>query len=178
MTGRTPVASAGGPQERAPKRKPFANDPEFHRSFEEHVDRPGAQSESLGDLSGADPGIQSRTSQQAGLHNTDKHHVFPQEKRAWFEKRGMVGANDIDNFTVVLDKSEHSAQHGGGDWRKARKVWADEYNTRVMSELQTREAAKRKELGNPKALLTPEEIKETVFGLVDKRSIAKDFVKY
>jgi hypothetical protein len=172
-----PRASTEG-SKRAPKRKPYADDPDFGKSFQEHVDRPGAEAETVADMREADPRIDVRNSQSTGLHNTDKHHVFPQERRAWFKKRGMVGANDIDNFTVLMDKAMHQAEHGGGDWQQARRVWADEYNRRVMHELESLEAAKRNTLGDPKALLTPAEIVQAVFALLDQRKIPKDFVKY
>ena len=124
------------------------------------------------------PDFEPVSGQRAGLFNIDKHHVFPQENRPWFERRGMKGADNIDNFTVELDKAIHQAQHGGGDWKLARKVWQDEYNKLVMHELKNAEAAKRIMLGNREALLTPEEIKAIVYKTMDQRQIPRKFVKY
>ena len=71
---------------------------------------------------------------RAGAAAPPKHHVFPQEMRAWFEERGFKGANDIDNFTVELDQAEHQAIHGGGDWRLGR-TWPGEWNQLLEREL-------------------------------------------
>jgi hypothetical protein len=161
------------------RRKPFADDPHFHQGIKELEDVPGARAESLEDLQAGNPSIKDRSAQGAGLFNIDKHHVFPREWRPWFELRGMKGADDIDNFTIEMEKAMHQAEHGGGDWKLAREKWRDEYNKLVMRKLQESEAAKRVELGDRKALLTPEEIKSTVFKILDQRGIPHDnFVKY
>jgi Predicted lipoprotein of unknown function (DUF2380) len=160
------------------KREPFADDPDFHKSIKELEDVPGAKKESLKDLKEGNQGIEERNAQSAGMFNTDKHHVFPQEERPWFEHRGMKDTDSIDNFTVELDKAVHQAQHGGGDWKLARKQWSDEYNKLVMRELKASEAAKRIRLGDREILLTPEEVKATVFKIMDRRQIPQQFVKY
>jgi hypothetical protein len=162
----------------APKREPFASDEDFHKGFDENSRAPGAKGEALEDLQEGNKGIQDRSAQGTGLFNIDKHHVFPQEERAWFTRRRMTGADDIDNFTVQLDKAAHQAQHGGGDWQLARRQWADEYNKLVMRELRAAEKAKAVKLGKPRTLLTPTEIKEVVFELMKKRGIPQEFVPY
>jgi hypothetical protein len=90
----------------------------------------------------------------------------------------MIGENDIDRFTVKLDKAIHQAQHGGGDWKLARKEWQNEFNSLVMRELKNAESAKRIRLGKKRALLRPEEIKFTVFKIMDQRQIPHDFVNF
>jgi hypothetical protein len=163
------------------RREAFADDPDFHESIKELEDVPGAKGESMESFQRGNQSIQERTAQSAGMFNVDKHHVFPQERRRWFERRGMRGANDIDNFTLKMDKAMHQAQHGGGDWSLARREWEGEYNRLVMDELVKAEGAKRIRLGKRKALLTPDEIKETVFNILDQRQIPHspvDFVKY
>ncbi|MGK6352091.1 DUF2380 domain-containing protein [Parapedobacter sp. DT-150] len=172
-------APGGGPAKAAnAKKTPFENDPDFHEGFANDSNVPGAKGETLDDLNAENKGINDRNAQGAGMFNLDKHHVFPQEMRAWFEKRGMKGNNDIDNFTVKLDKAEHQAQHGGGDWKLARKQWADEYNKLIVKRLKDAEAAKKAKLKKPSALLDVEEIKAIVYKTMEERGIPKAFVKY
>ncbi len=57
-----------------------------------------------------------------------EHHVFPQEFRAMFAKRGI----DVDDFVVDVDVATHRAIHGGGNWRLARKEWEGEWNSRIL----------------------------------------------
>ena len=58
----------------------------------------------------------------AGVSRPPRHHVLPQEHRAWFEQRGFVGAHDIDNYTVELEEAAHQAVHGDGNWRIPRPL--------------------------------------------------------
>ncbi|MEZ4229080.1 MAG: DUF2380 domain-containing protein [Polyangiaceae bacterium] len=74
----------------------------------------------------------------AGARRRPRHHLFPQAKRTWFSERGF---EDIDNFCVELEEAEHQAIHGGGDWRLAKRVWPDEWNRRVITELESAEDA-------------------------------------
>ena len=70
----------------------------------------------------------------AGVARPPRHHVLPQEERAFFEARGFKGDLDIDNFTVELQAADHQAQHGGGNWRMGR-LWPGEWNRFAMEKL-------------------------------------------
>ncbi|WP_307734675.1 DUF2380 domain-containing protein [Pyxidicoccus parkwayensis] len=70
----------------------------------------------------------------AGMSENPLHHVFPRERRAWFQQRGFTGDLDIDNFCVRLEKAHHEAIHGGGNWRLGR-TWPGEWNRMIMDEL-------------------------------------------
>jgi hypothetical protein len=74
----------------------------------------------------------------AGMSEAPKHHVMPDEYRAWFEKRGFTGDMDIDEFCVRLERAHHEAVHGGGDWRLGR-MWPNEWNRMIMDALQKAE---------------------------------------
>jgi hypothetical protein len=111
------------------------------------------------------------TVREAGMANKPKHHVFPQEHRAWFEERGFVGERDIDNFTVQLDEATHQAIHGGGNWKLARKEWDGEWNKVVMRELMSEE----RRLGRK---LTFDEIKTRVEKTMARYAISTNYVKY
>ncbi|WP_420821850.1 DUF2380 domain-containing protein [Pyxidicoccus caerfyrddinensis] len=76
----------------------------------------------------------------AGMSEAPKHHVLPQERRAWFEQRGFTGDMDIDHFCVRLEQAQHEAIHGGGDWRLGR-TWPKEWNQMIMSILRDAETA-------------------------------------
>ncbi|RKI03497.1 DUF2380 domain-containing protein [Corallococcus sp. AB038B] len=75
----------------------------------------------------------------AGMSNAPKHHVLPQEHREWFERRGFKGDMDIDQFCVRMERANHEAIHGGGDWRLGR-TWPGEWNRMIMGELRRVEA--------------------------------------
>jgi hypothetical protein len=107
---------------------------------------------------------------RAGVSRLPRHHVLPQEHRAWFEERGFVGDLDIDNFTVELQRSTHEAIHGGGDWRLGR-TWPDEWNQRVMREL----VATEKALGRR---LSSGEVFEVVGQAMKGAGIDPNFVPY
>jgi uncharacterized lipoprotein (TIGR02269 family) len=54
-----------------------------------------------------------------------KHHVFPQEFRAWFELKGI----DIHAWTMVLEKSVHERIHfgrQGGPWNAAWREYIND----------------------------------------------------
>jgi hypothetical protein len=70
----------------------------------------------------------------AGMADSPRHHVLPDEHRAWFEKRGFTGDTDIDQFCVRLEAAHHQAIHGGGNWRLGR-TWPDEWNRMIMAAL-------------------------------------------
>ncbi|MGN6107870.1 MAG: eCIS core domain-containing protein [Kofleriaceae bacterium] len=106
----------------------------------------------------------------AGLARAPRHHVLPQEKRAFFEERGFKGDLDIDNFTVELERAHHEAIHGGGSWVEGRK-WPGEWNALVMSRLQEREVL----LGRQ---LTVSEVLKHVEALMRQRKIPLRFVPY
>ncbi len=76
----------------------------------------------------------------AGMSEAPKHHVLPDEHRAWFEKRGFTGEMSIDQFCVRLEQAHHQAIHGGGNWRLGR-TWPKEWNQMIMSILRDAETA-------------------------------------
>jgi hypothetical protein len=110
------------------------------------------------------------TAREAGMANKPKHHVFPQEHRAWFEERGFVGERDIDNFTVQLDEATHQAIHGGGNWKLGRK-WQGEWNKKIMERLKENE----QKLGRK---LTFEEVKAEVEDLMKLYGIPQEYKPY
>lgn len=74
----------------------------------------------------------------AGMAEPPRHHVLPDEHRAWFEQRGFVGEMEIDRFCIRLDAAKHQAIHGGGNWRMGR-TWPGEWNRMIMEVLQKTE---------------------------------------
>jgi hypothetical protein len=106
----------------------------------------------------------------AGVARAPRHHVLPQEKRAFFEERGFTGDLDIDNFTVEMEVADHQAQHGGGNWRMGR-TWPGEWNRLVMEKLQEAEL----QLGRR---LTVRQIMKEVEWLMTLRDIPLRFVPY
>ena len=106
----------------------------------------------------------------AGAARPPRHHVLPQEDRAFFEERGFTGDLDIDHFTVELDVAEHQAQHGGGNWQRGRE-WAGEWNALIMKTLRDRET----QLGRQ---MTVAEIMGRVEALMKRRDIPLRFVPY
>jgi hypothetical protein len=106
----------------------------------------------------------------AGAARAPRHHVLPQEKRAFFEERGFTGDLDIDNFTVELEVADHQAQHGGGNWKMGRE-WDGEWNGMVMRTLEDKEET----LGRR---LTVVEIMREVERLMRKREIPVRFLPY
>jgi len=76
----------------------------------------------------------------AGMSEHPKHHVMPDEHRAWFEQRGFKGEMDIDQFCVRLEQSRHEAIHGGGNWKLGR-TWPGEWNRMIMETLREAEIA-------------------------------------
>ena len=138
-------------------------------------DPPGAQPGRMGEWLGEGPeaeAVQVRAPQATGLARSPRHHVLPQEERAWFEERGFVGKKDIDHYTIELEEAEHQAIHGGGN-RQLAKQWPNEWTQKLMSELQKAE----RRLGRN---LTPKEILKIVKGLLkDPYGIGKPkFIPY
>lgn len=74
----------------------------------------------------------------AGMAEPPRHHVLPEEHRAWFEQRGFTGDMDIDRFCVRLEQAHHQAIHGGGNWRLGR-TWPGEWNRMIMEALREAE---------------------------------------
>jgi hypothetical protein len=70
----------------------------------------------------------------AGMAEAPRHHVLPEEHRAWFEQRGFKGPMDIDKFCVRLEQAHHQAVHGGGNWRLGR-MSPGEWNRKIMGTL-------------------------------------------
>ncbi|HZI09484.1 MAG TPA: DUF2380 domain-containing protein [Myxococcus sp.] len=104
----------------------------------------------------------------AGMAEPPKHHVLPQEHRAWFEQRGFKGDMDIDRFCVRLEPAHHQAIHGGGDWRLGR-TWPNEWNQRIMRTLNKSE----RELGRT---LTRNEVLNIVAESMKEYWIPMNFV--
>jgi hypothetical protein len=105
----------------------------------------------------------------ASIHNFQQrpqHHVFPREYRALFAKRGV----EIDEFVVNLERWEHEAIHGGGNWRLGR-TWEGEWNTQMLNRLKER----TRDLGRR---LTPDEIINVGRKLLKDYGIDRPFVKY
>lgn len=85
------------------------------------------------DALGAGPttsGMRVGNAQQAGVTRTPRHHVFPQEQRAWFSDRGF----DIDQYCVEQSEGEHSALHTMG------------WNAAIMNALQEAEQQLKRKL--------------------------------
>jgi hypothetical protein len=70
----------------------------------------------------------------AGMGEPPKHHVLPREHREWFEQRGFTGDMNIDQFCVRMERADHEAIHGGGNWRLGR-LWPGEWNRLIMEAL-------------------------------------------
>jgi len=104
----------------------------------------------------------------AGMSEAPKHHLLPQENRAWFEQRGFKGAMDIDQFCVRLEQARHEAIHGGGNWRLGR-TWPGEWSRMIMKTLREAEA----EAGR---MLTRNEILNIVGGRMKEYKIPMIFV--
>jgi hypothetical protein len=107
----------------------------------------------------------------AGAARAPRHHVLPQEKRKFFEERGFKGDLDIDNFTVELETAHHQAQHGGGNWKMAKKHWPGEWNQLVKDRLENAEKKLRRRM-------TVAEIMEEITVLMKEREIPIHFVTY
>ena len=126
-----------------------------------------------------------RTRTEAGVVNepgeveTHQHHVFPQEKAAWFKARGI----DVDEWCIDLTPPEHQAQHGGGGWRLAREVARKHpdagWNAAVMDRLLKAEARKRLVARDPNIKLTAAEILKRTTTLMTERGLgSQSFRRY
>ncbi|MCZ2341264.1 MAG: DUF2380 domain-containing protein, partial [Bacteroidales bacterium] len=89
-------------------------------------------------------GISETTRLRAGVVRPDRHHIFPQSRRAWFERRGV----DIDRYTLQLDRGTHSALHYGGGPGRGGGFW----NNEVMQRLTEREAQLGRQLSTREIL--------------------------
>ncbi|RKH68387.1 hypothetical protein D7W81_12675 [Corallococcus aberystwythensis] len=105
----------------------------------------------------------------AGMADGPRHHVMPREHREWFERRGFKGAMDIDQFCVRLERSQHEAIHGGGDWRLER-TWPGEWNQMIMKAMERGEARVRR-------LLTRNEVLAIVADRMKYYDIPMNFVR-
>ncbi|WP_324291397.1 DUF2380 domain-containing protein [Corallococcus sp. bb12-1] len=132
-----------------------------------HQDLPKGVRDALGD-SPEVRAMQVTDRAGAGMADAPKHHVLPDEHRAWFEKRGFTGDMNIDQFCVRLEKSHHEAIHGGGDWRLGR-TWPGEWNRMIMKVLRDAEA----ETGQR---LTRNEILKLVAGYLKEYDISMNFI--
>lgn len=106
----------------------------------------------------ADEGMGVLDSARLGIQRPDRHHTLPQEEIKFFQERGFPG-QDIDNFTVDLDKLDHEMVHGGNQ-SMARRHWKDhEWNTELMRRLRDEESLLQAAQG-PDAKLSRAEILE------------------
>ncbi|WP_342378303.1 DUF2380 domain-containing protein [Myxococcus stipitatus] len=118
-----------------------------------HQDLPQGVRDALGD-SPEVRGMKVTGRAGAGMSEAPKHHVLPREHREWFEQRGFKGDMDIDQFCVRLERADHEAIHGGGNWKLGR-LWPGEWNQRIMTALREAEARTGR-------MLTPSEILKLV----------------
>jgi len=120
---------------------------------ESHDELPKGVREALGD--GPEVrGMRVTDRAGAGMAEPPEHHVLPREFREWFEQRGFTGELSIDQFCVRMQRADHEAIHGGGDWRLGR-TWPGEWNQMIMKALRRAETKAGR-------MLTPSEILETV----------------
>jgi hypothetical protein len=105
----------------------------------------------------------------AGMSRAPKHHVLPEEFRAWFDKRGFRGDMDIDKFCVRLEQAHHQAIHGGGNWRLGR-TWPNEWNRMIMEALREAEV----EAGR---MLTRNEVLNIVASRMKRYDIPMKFIQ-
>jgi hypothetical protein len=141
----------------------------FSSAMAQATDLPQSVKDLLGDGPTTDA-MKVTNASGAGVARAPRHHVLPQEERAFFEKRGFTSDLDIDNFTVELEVAHHQAQHGGGNWIMGRR-WPGEWNRLVMTELEAHE----QRLGRR---LTAAEILREVERLMKRRNIPLRFVPY
>jgi hypothetical protein len=133
---------------------------------------PGDLPEGLRDALGDSPevrGMKVTGKAGAGMSETPKHHVMPDEHRAWFEERGFKGDMDIDNFCVRLERAHHEAIHGGGNWRLGR-TWPGEWNRMIMEALREAEI----EVGR---MLTRNEVLNIVASRMKRYDISMKFIQ-
>ncbi|MFP2933434.1 DUF2380 domain-containing protein [Pyxidicoccus sp. 3LG] len=110
--------------------------------------------EGLRDALGDSPevrGMHETNRAGAGMSARPKHHVMPQEHRAWFEQRGFKGEMSIDQFCVRLERAHHEAIHGGGNWKLGR-TWPGEWNRMIMEALREAELTSGRMLTRNKVL--------------------------
>jgi hypothetical protein len=132
-----------------------------------HGDLPQGVREALGD--GPEVrGMHETGKAGAGMAERPRHHVLPDEHRAWFEKRGFTRAMSIDQFCVELEVAEHQGLHGGGNWRLGR-LWPGEWNQMIMRALSKAE----REAGR---MLTRNEILKLVANRMKDYNIPMNFV--
>jgi hypothetical protein len=142
----------------------------FTSAMAQATDLPQSVKDLLGDGPTTDAMKVTNTT-GAGAARAPRHHVLPKEHRKFFEERGFKGDLDIDNFTVELETAHHQAQHGGGNWKMARKEWDGEWNKLIMNELKNQEEI----LGRR---LTAAEIMREVESMMKLRGIPRRFVPY
>jgi Predicted lipoprotein of unknown function (DUF2380) len=119
---------------------------------------------------------------EPGGQAVDQHHVFPQAPRfaKWFADRGI----DVHDYCIELTPTEHQAQHGGGDWRLARKVAREipeaEWSEAIMKRLTARELRKQQRFsGDPSLKLSREEVIEEGLEFMKRRGLeGARFVRY
>jgi len=104
----------------------------------------------------------------AGMSEAPRHHVLPQEHRAWFEQRGFKGDMSIDRFCVRMERADHQAIHGGGNWRMGR-TWPNEWSQAVMRTLRDAETSAGR-------MLTRNEILQRVALLMRRYEIPMKFI--
>ncbi|WNG18122.1 DUF2380 domain-containing protein [Cystobacter fuscus] len=106
----------------------------------------------------------------AGMNEPPRHHVLPKEFRAWFEKRGFTGEMDIDQFCVEMERANHEAIHGGGNWKLGRQ-WPGEWNRMIMEALHEAEVTAGR-------MLTRNEVLDIVAERMEEYNLAMNFIPW
>ncbi|WP_395849252.1 DUF2380 domain-containing protein [Cystobacter fuscus] len=106
----------------------------------------------------------------AGMNDPPRHHVLPKEFRAWFEKRGFTGELDIDQFCVEMERANHEAIHGGGNWKLGRQ-WPGEWNRMIMEALHEAEVTAGR-------MLTRNEVLDIVAGRMKRYGVPMEFTRW
>ncbi|ATB41641.1 hypothetical protein CYFUS_007109 [Cystobacter fuscus] len=106
----------------------------------------------------------------AGMNEPPRHHVLPKEFREWFEKRGLTGEMDIDQFCVEMEQAHHQAIHGGGNWKMGR-AWPGEWNRMIMRALRDAEV----ETGR---MLTRNEVLDIVAENMKEYRLSMNFIRW
>ena len=82
----------------------------------------------------------------SGYQNLDRgtpdhlHHLFPEARRGWFERRGFTGVFDIDNSCVRISRPVHEAIHMNVYRQKRWMTLPEGWNHRIMWRLVQLEA--------------------------------------
>jgi hypothetical protein len=106
----------------------------------------GQEKDKLGDGPEASAVHVAKNAVAIGAQGPHQHHVFPQERRAWFAARGV----DVDDYCITLDQAHHEAVHAKvpakakGPAADAARMW--EWNNAIMAALEREEKARGRRL--------------------------------